>query len=218
MTVTHLETAPQKALSPSKRKGYTPKHFKRNIPAANHTAVVSAKQFVPAINRVIAQMDAELNLLGEPGTFGVIGPVGIICENAARLSGHKLDGLFRRLYGIRHEESRLMRAETAEALAMGAGTDLRELGVMELPAGMEAAKERLSIWFELHANGRPWPSRKVFRELAEDLLEFSKLMIHGPAEEYPSEFRTPELNREICYGLEALFALAQPDAELQEVA
>lgn len=163
----------------SRRPGYVALYEKRVINAPSKSSVVATRNLREALIPLLAKIERELqnpHLQSEH----VSGAQEALCARASAMTDLKPATLYRRLYGILRETTRSTGAHIADALMLGAGTTLRDEGVMELPAGLPAAQERIDIYCELRGVTL---SRKVRKELAADLYEFALLMIHGVEED-----------------------------------
>lgn len=159
---------------PSRRSGYRPVYKTRTIGHAATASVVATRQLSPVIERIVEEMERELKFNDNSGNAS--GVSDALCARASAISGRGIDGLYRRLYDIRHDRTRAVKAESAEVFLMAAGYSMRDLDVLELPAGLPAAKERIEVWLELRGGEM---SKRQITDLAEDLLEFTRLMVHG---------------------------------------
>jgi hypothetical protein len=107
------------------------------------------------------------------------GALEVLCSRAARIKGVTDDNMLRRLYAIRKGESRATRASVAEALLMALDVAIGDTEIVQVPAGKVAARERIDIWLELRGSEM---SERDIEEMVEDLMEFTRLVIHGPDE------------------------------------
>jgi hypothetical protein len=138
----------------------------------------------PIVEEMLAEALADIGGDGDDK-----GAVRVLAERAAHIKTDvSAQSFARRLWDIRTGVSKATRASVGEALLMAGG---REHGIVpELPAGLDAARERIEIWLDL-AGGEM--SKRDIKELAEDLLEFSRLMILGVEEEQVEEAELFEL-------------------------
>lgn len=164
---------------PSRQTGYAPVYASRVINHPSWETVVPTRQLAPVLEEIVAQADADAIGSGE-----CAGGLKVVCQQAARHTGMSLEALQRRAYEIRNVKGRATRATTAEAFLLAGNLYLHDTDIIQLPAGLPAARERIEVYLELRGQEM---SEHDIEELAEDLLEFAKCVIHGPGEEQVKE-------------------------------
>jgi hypothetical protein len=174
-------TGGRRTLPPSKRRGYTPKYAKRGMSHPGDSTVVATAQFAPLLEEIIEELEREL-CAAEDDKFS--GAIEVLCGRVAKSSGMKEESLTRRIYDIRHLKTKAMRAELADQILLAGNRMIGDTDLIEVPAGMVAALERIDTWMELRGLE---VSARDRMEMARDLMEFSYCVILGPGEQQQGE-------------------------------
>lgn len=168
---------------PKKRRAKVAKKQRRMIPHPNGSTVILTKHAAEWVRKALAPFEAaarEQYGVNEEGRHGGL-PKGLqdLC-NAARsyFPGVEPETIPRRLYRILTEEYVSIDANIVEAFLLGGGIFIHETDLLQLPAGLEAAKERIDVYCDLHGE----LPEETKADLAADLYEFSLLCICGSEE------------------------------------
>lgn len=165
-----------KSKAPSRQAGYTPVYKRRALNHPSDVNIVPTRLVAPVLERVIAEANADLGFDSDEDKGGL----AVICERAGKTLGMSKETVVRRTYEIRRLKARASRASTADALLEAGNTSLRDEGIPEVPAGSVAAEDRIRCYLELTGGEM---TEETILDLAEDLLEFSRCVIHGWGEE-----------------------------------
>ena len=159
----------------SRRNNHKPVYASRTINHPGYINVVATRMLAPALERVIAEANADAGDDTE-----ALGGLALLCERAERMAATSAFALARRAYEIRNLKSRATKATTADPFLMAGNTSLRDEEIIEVPAGLAAAEDRIRCSLELL--GREMSDADI-EEMAEDLMEFARCVIHGPEAE-----------------------------------
>lgn len=171
MTLVEREGVRLRAHNPSRQSGYEPVYAKRGINHPSASTVVPTRQLAAAVEEILSEIAGD-----QPDD----GELSVLAARASRRIKMSEAAIVRRLWEIRKGRSRATGAELAGALLVSGNLDFKDAGVLELPAGFVAAKERIEVYLELRGQEM---SKRDIAELAEDLLEFARCCIHGPGDE-----------------------------------
>lgn len=170
------------------RKFKPPIYRDRYIAAPKRASVIATRLFAPILQDILDEINAEVGMATETTEFGV-GAQMLLASRAKMFhitaNGDILPvspaGVGRRIRSILKNEGRATKVEIVDALMLAADRRIEESDLLTLPAGIPAALERIRLVVEYDAQGRTM-SEETMLDLAEDLLEFSLLVIHGPEE------------------------------------
>ena len=123
------------------------------------------KALLPLIEKINNELDEKDNT----------GARMLLCYRASKSLSMTPQAIFRRMYDVLKGNGRSTKVEWADGVLLAAGVDIKDTDVFCVPAGMKAALERIEIRCELQGIVL---TKKQKKEMAEDLLEWSRLVIH----------------------------------------
>lgn len=170
MSVIELDAASrsEKNAPPCRQPGYRPTYANRSL-GSGRGHIVPAHLLWSTLKPMLERLNEELDETDDTGA------ARLAAERASLILGTTGESVYRRLYDVHYGRTRTARAEYAEALLDGFNVRIDEADVLVVPAGLPAALEQIDARCEA-IEFVPSPAER--REMAEDLLEWSRLVIH----------------------------------------
>jgi hypothetical protein len=181
-----------------RRKTNKPALKNLGIPQPNDRTVVPTVFLKPELERILTNIQRQL--ADESTTEGSL---RILAERLAVDNGATPERYARRIYDWRHDRTRAIDADTVDRIYGAVGELYTEAPLPELPAGLAAAYEMVSVRDEYDRektaealdNLTPPPNTTELKKLATKLLHFSQ----GACCDWDV------IDIAICNGLELLF-------------
>lgn len=169
---------------PSRQKGYVPTYKSRQLPGSTYSNIVPAHLLAAVLRPAIEKVDRGL-------AHGFnLGARAVIAERAATHLDVKPEAVVRRLYDVLTGKCRQVQAGWADAVLMAVDEEDND-GILELPVGLPAALDRIEMRCELQGIKL---KKRDKREMAKDLVEWSRLIVHDGFEALTATTPAERLN------------------------